>query len=245
MLGLGLDGPVSDLLRLLEDEAGLSIFIVPLGDEGIEGAYQELEQERFVLINQDRHPVRKRFTLAHEFGHSYLGHGSKFDRRISFSDEDRFEREANAFAAELLAPRPAIDHWFSRHGDPEADLEAVVRLANFFNVSAAFIRYRLANEGRLTPVRGSALDAAIGAGEHLALHWQLGLSRPQDSISVHDARGAYVPAAMQATIGDLLRRGLITREAAASLLRVSDDVAAEQIREMTESRQPSEDPPGG
>jgi negative regulator of sigma E activity len=49
---------------------------------------------------------------------------------------------------------------------------------------------------------------------------------------------------MQATIGDLLRRKLITTEAAASLLRVSEGVAAEQIREMTASWQPAEDPPG-
>ena len=203
-LGLGVDGPVPDLLRQLEDEAGLSIFIVPLGDDGIEGAYQELNEERFVLLNQDRHPVRKRFTLAHEFGHSYLGHGSRFDRRINWSDEDRFEREANALAAELLAPRPAIDHWFSRHGDPEVDIDVVVRLANFFNVSAMFVRYRLANEGRLPPRLGAELDAALHAGKHLDRHRQLGLSRPQDSISVQDAEGAYVPATMQATIGDLL-----------------------------------------
>lgn len=241
-LGLGVDGPVPDLLRQLEDEAGLSIFIVPLGENGIDGAYQQMKEERFVLVNQDRHPVRKRFSLAHEFGHDYLGHGSRFDRTISFGDDDRVEREANRFAAELLAPRPAIDHWFSRYGDPEADLEAVVRLANFFNVSAFVIRYRLESEGRLTRRRGGELDAAIREGAHRDLARRLGLSPPQDSISVQDARGGYVPATMQATIADLLRRELLSEEAATRLLHISEDAAAEQVRRMVA---PTAEAPGG
>jgi Zn-dependent peptidase ImmA (M78 family) len=244
-LGLGVDGPVPDLLRQLEDEAALSVFIVPLGEDGIEGAYQKLERERFVLVNQDRHPVRKRFSLAHEFGHDYLGHGSRFDRGFSFSDEDKLEREANWFAAELLAPRPAIDHWFSRHGDPEVDLDMVVRLANFFNVSAFVVRYRLENEGRLTSRRGKELDAAIYTGEHRIRARQLGLSPPHDSITAQHARGAYVPAEMQARIGDLLRRELITEEAAASLLRVSADAAGRQIREMVEPQAGVDEATGG
>lgn len=244
-LGLGVDGPVPDLLRRLEDEAGLAVFIVPLGKDGIEGAYQNLGQERFILVNQDRSPVRKRFTLAHEFGHDYLQHGSQVDRKISFTAKGLLERDANAFAADLLVPRPAIDHWLSRRGDPKVDLEVLVRLANFFSVSAQFIRYRLENERRLSTGRGQELDAAIAAGEHLMLARQVGLSAPQDSISVQHARGAYVPATMQATIADLLRRELITEAAAASLLRVSADVATEQIREMVESQQENDDSKSG
>jgi Zn-dependent peptidase ImmA (M78 family) len=245
MLGIGADGPVPDLLRQIEDEAGLLVFIVPLGEGGIEGAYQKLEQERFILINQDRPTVRKRFSLAHEFGHDYLDHGSRFDRKISFSANDRFEREANKFAAELLVPRPALDHWLARHDDPDVDLEVVVRLAYFFNVSAFVVRYRLENERRLGPTRGRQLDADILAGNHFALARRLGLSAPQDSISVQHARGGYVPAEMQATIGDLLRRELLTAEAATSLLRVSERAAAEQIQNMVEPEAKTDETPGG
>lgn len=240
-LGIGVDGPVPDLLRQLEDEAGLAVFIVPLGNDGIDGAYQQLEQERFVLLNHDRHPVRKRFTLAHEFGHDFLAHGSRFDQRIAFGEGGRLEHEANGFAAELLVPRPAIDLWFSRHGDPEVDLEVVVRMANYFNVSAYVVRYRLANEGRLPSTRSRSLDASLSTGTHNELARQLGLIRPQDSISLNHDRGAYVPAAMQATIGDLLRRDLLTEEAAAALLRVSDDAAAELIRDMVEPQATADD----
>lgn len=244
-LGLALEGPVPDLLRQVEDEAGLRVFIVPLGEAGIEGAYQQLQDERFVLVNQDRQPVRKRFTLAHEYGHHVLGHGSRFDYRFSFRDDDRFEREANGFAAELLVPRPAIDHWLSRRGDPRIDLEVIVRIANYFDVSAAVIRFRLANENRITSGAGKQFDADIRAGRHRALARELGLVPPRDSIAAHHVRGGYVPATMQATIGDLLRRELLSREAAASLLRVSEEDAADQIGEMLEQVEPTGDESSG
>ncbi len=244
-LGLALEGPVPDLLRHVEDEAGLRVFIVSLGEGGIEGAYQQLKDERFVLVNHDRQPVRKRFTLAHEFGHHFLDHGSRFDYRFSFHDEDSFEREANGFAAELLVPRPAIDHWLSRRADPKIDLEILVRIANYFDVSAAVIRFRLENENRITTDAGGQFDADIRAGRHRALARELGLAPPRDSIAAHHVRGGYVPAAMQATIADLLRRELLSREAAASLLRVSEKDAADQIDEMLEHVDPTGDESSG
>lgn len=244
-LGLAVEGPVPDLLRQVEDEAGLRVFIASLGEGGIEGAYQQLEDEHFVLVNQDRQPVRKRFTLAHEFGHHYLEHGSRFDRRFSFSDEDRLEREANRFAAELLAPRPAIDSWLSRRDDPKIDLEVLVRIANYFDVSAAVIRFRLDNENRIPASAGRQFDDDIKAGRHRDLARELGLTPSGDSITANHARGGYVPAPMQATIGDLLRRELLSREAAAALLRVSETAAAEQIGEMLGGEESSDDKSSG
>lgn len=244
-LGLALEGPIPDLLRQVEDEADLRVFIVSLGDGGIEGAYQQLEDERFILVNHDRQPVRKRFTLAHELAHHLLHHGSRFDYRFSFRDEDRLEREANSLAAELLAPRPAIDHWLSRRGDPKIDLEVLVRVANYFDVSAAVIRFRLTNENRITSSAGRQFDADIKAGRHRHLARELGLVPPRDSIAVHHVRGGYVPADMQATIADLLRRELLAPKAAAGLLRVSEEEAAEQIDEMLKSADPTGDEASG
>jgi Zn-dependent peptidase ImmA (M78 family) len=244
-LGLSAEGPIPDLVRLVEDEAGLHVFVISLGEEGIDGAFQQIEGERFALVNQDRAAVRKRFSLAHEFGHDFLGHGSRFDQKISFQDEDRLERAANRFAAELLAPRPAIDRWLARNDDPEIDLEVIVRIACYFNVSAFVVRYRLEDEGRLSPRLGGQIDADIFANEHLALERRLGLGRPQDTITAHHSRGGYVPATMQAKIGDLLRRELLSREAATSLLRVSKEEAARQIEGMLEVGEAAEEKPSG
>jgi Zn-dependent peptidase ImmA (M78 family) len=244
-LGLGAEGPIPDLLRLVEDEAGLFVFVTSLGEDGIDGAFQQIDGERFALVNQDRSAVRKRFTLAHEFGHDFLKHGSRFDQKISFQAADRCEREANQFASELLAPRSAIDQWLARNNDPEIDLEVVVRIACYFNVSALVIRYRLQNEGRLSSTLGKQIDDDIFTKEHLALERRLGLGRAQDTITAHHGHGGYIPAAMQAKIGDLLRRGLLGREAAASLLRVSEEEATEQIEGMLEGGEAADKKPSG
>jgi Zn-dependent peptidase ImmA (M78 family) len=232
-LGIGLQGPVPDLLRLLEDEGGLHIFIVSLPEDGIDGAYQVDRGEPFVLINQRRHSVRKRFTLAHEFGHHELGHGAQLDSKIDLRDRTHTEIEANRFAGAFLMPRPAIDDWFARHDDPDLSLETLVRLAVFFNVSAYVARYRLQAVKRLrSRTTMKRLDEALNSGTHRDLTRELGLLRSKDSIEAEGSRGGYVPASMQAKIADLLHRGLLSEEAAKARLRLPEPAAAEHVREL-------------
>jgi len=71
-----------------------------------------IEDERPVIYVAKRHPrVRQRFTIAHELGHVALGHldgrdGELIDdaKRIRSVMWNKEEREANAFAMELLMP---------------------------------------------------------------------------------------------------------------------------------------------
>lgn len=232
-LGVGLDGQLPDLLRLLEDEAGLRVFIVPLPKDGIDGAYQLDRGDPFILLNQEKPPVRKRFTLAHEFGHHFLGHGAQLDSKIEFGDRRGTEVDANRFAASLLMPRRAVDAWFARHDDPAISLETVVRLAYGFNVSAYVVRYRLEAVNRLSTASvKKVLDDALQSRDHHGLARQLGLIWPQDSIQVEHGRGAYVPAVMQAKVADLVQRGLLTHEAASARLRLPGPVAVDRINEL-------------
>ena len=80
-----------------------------------------------VLFNENiRSLPRRRFTLAHEIGHIYLGH---------LCDNEPEEALANFFASELLMPRvlvAALPHM------PEAS-----ELAHVFGVSLAAARMRL------------------------------------------------------------------------------------------------------
>lgn len=57
--------------------------------------------EAFIGYNDDRHPNRKRFTVAHEIGHLILGHTQQ---NYDSSDKSLDDVEANQFAAELLMP---------------------------------------------------------------------------------------------------------------------------------------------
>jgi len=58
-----------------------------------------------VFYNEDAQFERLRFTLAHELGHKVLGHHDIYAVTLPRIEQ---EREANAFAAELLAPSPLI-----------------------------------------------------------------------------------------------------------------------------------------
>lgn len=105
------------------------------------------------------HPwVRQRFTIAHELGHFMLhpGRALILDHvRLNLRDNvsslgtDREEREANAFAAELLMPRTEVVAEVRRvldHGGTP-DSRFVADLAAGFGVSEQAMEFRLVNLG--------------------------------------------------------------------------------------------------
>lgn len=67
---------------------------------------------RYVVLYNDRTENDRRlaFTLAHELGHIMLGHAGEH--------EESEEREANAFAAALLAPAVVFYYFSFRDGAP-------------------------------------------------------------------------------------------------------------------------------
>ena len=69
----------------------------------------------YAAVNANHHVHRQRFSLAHEFGHILMNHDINYYRPyITIDDpptekthtnaEAAFEKEANAFAGELLVP---------------------------------------------------------------------------------------------------------------------------------------------
>jgi Zn-dependent peptidase ImmA (M78 family) len=108
---------------------------------------------------QNTYRVRRRFTLAHEIAH-YCLHSS-LDKQV-FSDDkktmnrmasywDKYESEANSFAAQLLMPKPLIFSegkklLTSRDMTKE---EFTEEIAAIFGVSKQAMSYRLKNLGIL------------------------------------------------------------------------------------------------
>lgn len=99
-------------------------------------------------INQDDAPVRRRFTLAHEFKH-VLDHpfiDRAYPDRRGRPSEDRAEAVCDFFAACLLMPRPWVKQaWVGGIQDQRA-------LAQLFGVSEAAMALRLRQLG-LSPER--------------------------------------------------------------------------------------------
>lgn len=101
-----------------------------------------------IAVNK-RHPVnRQRFTVAHELGHYLSGHPSDEEGERLTDDEfdfhepvDRQEKEADAFAAELLMPKPFLARDLDKFG---LDMP---RLTELYQVSERAMWVRLISLG--------------------------------------------------------------------------------------------------
>jgi len=95
-----------------------------------------------ILYNQDRSPMRIRFTIAHELGHLVLGHVAPGQRttvnREPSPADDPIETAANQFAARLLAPACVL--W----GLDVHTSEEISELCNISKQAAEFRAERMA-----------------------------------------------------------------------------------------------------
>lgn len=76
------------------------------------GFYKYEKKTKWIVINENSAEQEQYSTCGHELGHGVLHPrlNTPFLRKDTIFSVDRFEREANAFAVELLLPD---DLWFS------------------------------------------------------------------------------------------------------------------------------------
>src|SRR5215210_1050256 len=104
-LGLEQGAPV-DVLEVAEQRAGVPVVVARLPD-AVAGCCWRDGERTLLWVNGAQPLVRQRFTLAHELGHLRCGHdGMPVDSVavVGGDTHDPREVQANAFAAELLAP---------------------------------------------------------------------------------------------------------------------------------------------
>lgn len=72
----------------------------------INGFYKLEQRNRFIVINKHLPTEMQKFVCAHELAHSLLHPkvNTPFLRANTLMSVDKFEREANQFAVELLIP---------------------------------------------------------------------------------------------------------------------------------------------
>lgn len=134
----------------------LGIHVMPfnLGDD-VSGVLVQDHGQATIGYNEHQHPVRQRFTIAHEIGH-FIFHKRDaplfvdHDFRISFRNKrsstgkHRQEREANAFAAALLMPWHEVKKAAKEIHYDLMDDRSLTLLARKFDVSRQSMSYRLA-----------------------------------------------------------------------------------------------------
>jgi len=85
---------------------------------GVAGLFDPVQNA--ILVNQEESGVRQTFTIAHELGHKVMHEewANSQAYKVLWRDpsrrpNDRWEKEANAFAANLLMPREMFDKYRS------------------------------------------------------------------------------------------------------------------------------------
>lgn len=132
---------------------GITVELAELGED-CSGVLVRNEGCAVIGVNQDHHPNRQRFSIAHEIAHFVLHKGDTyidkgylvhFRDRESGSGTKQEEMAANAFAAALLMPAKQVREAFKQQPFDLTEDAGLERLARKFKVSLQAMTYRLMN----------------------------------------------------------------------------------------------------
>ena len=202
-LGLDPAAPLPCLLDVVERRAGLPVVVAAL-PAGVAGACHRGADGAVLWVNGRQFRPRQRFTLAHELAHAWCGHDGHDTvdsvTTLGGTTSDPLEIQANAFAAEFLVPRAAMQQLVA--GPPS--LDEVVTISAGFGVSAIVVLYRLKELGLVAAPRAAQLQAEIDERLHEEAFDRLGL------VPLRDRLGAleHLPYLSPALDGTLLAAGL-------------------------------------
>lgn len=138
----GIVEPPVNPIKLARDLVNVKVTFVTFDpvDSKISGFYDA--EENAIYVNSEDPPLRQTFTVAHELGHKVLHEDwaksadyKVFHRDPEETEQDFREKEANAFAANLLMPRFMMDRYW--------ESLSVSELSQLFAVSVPAIKARL------------------------------------------------------------------------------------------------------
>lgn len=143
------EAPIN-IVRLAKKE-GYGVIEATFRDKNISGGIQFKTNKNNgkMYVNASDSPLRQRFSLAHEVGHSCMhrndpeyskGVLEKIDMFRDSSNHNTAEIEANAFAAALLMPDNIVCDMWRKWRSTEI-------LADIFKVSISAMSFRLYNLG--------------------------------------------------------------------------------------------------
>lgn len=127
-------------------------------DDDVSGFLVVDDKKPTAVINENHHPNRQRFTIAHEIGH-YCLHVNKDEKDALFVDKKyavhhrnadsslgkyQTEREANLFASILLMPKVLVSKAIKEHDIDFFNDADISVLARKIGVSDQALGFRLA-----------------------------------------------------------------------------------------------------
>lgn len=121
-----------------------------------------------IRLRPDVTMARRRFTLAHELTHVFLGHGQLAETNMRRAGRTREERVCDATAGALLMPRESIDKLVHGH----VTLGDIKETSEFLDVSLSALVVRL---NQLSARRYLLLNAILRKNGELLLKPTIGL----------------------------------------------------------------------
>ena len=120
-------------------ELGIIIKYKNLSSDFPKGMFQKHLRRKFIILNMNKISDENelRMVMAHELGHVVL-HSNDiafFLHDHTFYSRGKFEKEANAFAAELLIDTDVIDEVHMKN-------YSITQLAYFYSVPAKLIKIK-------------------------------------------------------------------------------------------------------
>jgi Zn-dependent peptidase ImmA (M78 family) len=240
-LGLG-DAPIDirDVIR----RRGVTIAIGAFPSEWGDGRYIKKGDRYLILLNASAGtPARARFTAAHELGHHELHRDNK--DVVVFIDTDvhsptgrkpPHEREADAFAAYLLAPTEALRRDLAAIAPKDITPDAVFQLMKRYGLSYKSLVFRLHNANIVSATIRNRLLLG-GEGRVHELQEMYGPREDDPFFS----RPLLPPEFRRAALQMYAHRH-ITLTRLAELLRISESDAQAQAAAAGVSRDPGLEP---
>lgn len=119
------------------ENSGARVWFRPLG--GLKGFYVFENGKRYIVVNNQLDEMTRRIVCAHEFGHDMLHRElatGGIRENTMFLENNKTEREANLFAAEILLTDKAVLSELEYVSDPDT-------AAFELNVPVELLEYKL------------------------------------------------------------------------------------------------------
>jgi Zn-dependent peptidase ImmA (M78 family)/transcriptional regulator with XRE-family HTH domain len=225
-LNLGAHQPISNLSKVLE-AAGVNVFFDVL-DAKLAGLYLFMPEFGYCILVNSLHPSdRRRWTIAHEYGH-FLADRDKpgIDYLKGMVRRPENEKFADVFAAAFLMPETGIHQRFYEELDRTGDFTVgdLCRMADYYLVSLHAMTWRLEALGLLPKGSWDEINATkVPVGE---IRREAGINPLPERASIDRYPQRYKLLAVQAFLAEKLSEGQL-----AKLLRLSRVEAREVVDE--------------
>lgn len=143
-----------DIFALMGRLENLTMVFRPFS-AGISGMCLKSNQDNIIAINSTLSYGRQRYTAAHELYHLFIQENlqSVVCEMAIETEKPEEEKEADLFASYFLAPYDALKFFIqdSLHKKPYSiNVDDVVQIEQYFQISRQAVLFRLINEGYLT-----------------------------------------------------------------------------------------------